>query len=120
MNVTHPLIRRPLAEIYSLRQDPHLEALEAPLHRAPAADLQREDAAAGALGIVDIHADLAVDPGADAAPLLFDLVGVPAVHLHVCLAPLRRQNATAVLFVQLAPPAGEGGRGTREGGRQTP
>ena len=60
----------------------------------------------GSLRVVEIDAQLAVDPRADLAALGDDLVVVPVVRLDVLLAGLVPQQAAAVLLVELAPPAG--------------
>src|SRR5262245_55920724 len=68
--------------------------------------LQPEDAAALAVAVVDVHAQLAVDVGADLAALGDDLVVVPFAALDVGVAGLVPEDAAPVLVVELAPPAG--------------
>ncbi len=67
--------------------------------------LQREFATALAGGSL-VHTRLAVEPRANVAADRFDFVVVPVALLEKRLAGFIGQNSPAVLFVQLAPPAG--------------
>ena len=61
---------------------------------------------AGRCGIVPIDAQVAVDPGSHPAADGDDFVVVPVALLDELFAALGFQEGAAVLFVELAPPAG--------------
>ena len=68
---------------------------------------QADEAASGPrFGIVAIDAEVAVDPGADAAADGDDFVVVPVAFFHELLAAFGFEEGAAVFFVELAPPAG--------------
>ena len=69
-------------------------------------ELQADEAAAGGFGVVAIDAEVAVDPGAHAAADGDDFVVVPVAFFDELLAAFGFEEGAAVLFVELAPPAG--------------
>ena len=69
-------------------------------------ELEGEDAGGFALGVGVVDAGLAVEPGSDAVADGFDFVFVPVALFEVLFAGLFPQQAAAVFFVELAPPAG--------------
>src|SRR5688572_14986889 len=82
-----------------------LELAEPNLGRVAGVELERDHAAVGAEFVETVDALLAIDPGLDAVALDLDLVAVPVVLLDVLLAGAVREDAAAVLLVELAPPA---------------
>src|SRR5262245_54687429 len=88
-----------------LRIQFQVQILEAHFHRAAGVNLQAEDAAAVAAGIIQVHAQLAVDPGANLRADGEDFVLVPFVNLDERLARFAPNQSSTALFVELAPPA---------------
>src|SRR5829696_4006666 len=68
-------------------------------------NLQCEDAALRAGGVLEVNALVAVHGGHDFVAERDDLVGVPVVLFHVLLAGVLPQQLAAVLLVEFAPPA---------------
>src|SRR5262249_33017430 len=88
------------------RQEFQLDFPEPHLRRSAAVQLKREDAAAGAVGIVELDTRLAVDRSAKAASASLDLVHVPFTRLHLRLSRAVPKQPPAVLLVEFSPPAG--------------
>src|SRR5687767_11128494 len=83
-----------------------LQVLESHLERPARMELQGEDSAPRSRGIVEIDAELAVEICPQTASHGDDLVAVPLPRFDVGFARGVPQQPAAVLFVELAPPAG--------------
>src|SRR5439155_26025689 len=83
-----------------------LEILEPHFRSVAGVKLQAHEPAAGGLGIIAIDAQVAVEPRSHAAANGDDLVAVPVAFLDELLSSFGFKECSAVLFVELAPPAG--------------
>src|SRR5438552_193072 len=88
----------------SLRVEFNDEVPKANLHWTAGVQLERNDSGAFAFRSIDIHAEMAIDVGANFAAHGNDLVAVPIVALDIAFARFVPQRAASLFFVQFSPP----------------
>ena len=93
------------AGLFDAGEERQLQILVPDFGFAAGVELQGNNAAASALGVVEIDTGLAVDPGLRPAADADDFVAVPVVVFDVGFVALVPQERAAVFFVEFPPPA---------------